>query len=66
MQEYDHLNRLFYRVLNRPVAERGPREQAEFGRVPYLNSTLFEPAALEQASLRKGVSFFVFCPAPAA
>ncbi|MGI4870922.1 MAG: DUF7149 domain-containing protein [Janthinobacterium lividum] len=52
VQEYDHLNRLFYRVLNRPVAERGPREQAEFGRVPYLNSTLFEPAALEQATLR--------------
>ncbi|AWM31603.1 type IIG restriction enzyme/methyltransferase [Hymenobacter nivis] len=52
VQEYDHLNRLFYRVLNRPVAARGPREQAEFGRVPYLNSTLFEPAALEQATLR--------------
>lgn len=52
VQEYDHLNRLFYRVLNRPRAERGPRELAEFDRVPYLNSTLFEPAALEQATLR--------------
>ena len=52
VQEYDHLNRLFYRVLNRPLAERGPREQADFARIPYLNSTLFEPAALEQATLR--------------
>ncbi|SDX64870.1 type IIG restriction enzyme/methyltransferase [Hymenobacter psychrophilus] len=52
LQEYDQLNLLFYRVLNRPAAERERPEADQYGQVPYLNSSLFEPSALERLTLR--------------
>ncbi|MEJ7660977.1 MAG: hypothetical protein WKG07_15850 [Hymenobacter sp.] len=45
--EYDELNKLFFGVLNRPAAQRPPDVQAAFRELPYLNSSLFQPAALE-------------------
>ncbi|MCR5886562.1 hypothetical protein LRS06_01995 [Hymenobacter sp. J193] len=52
LKEYDQLNLLFYRVLNRPPAEREGPEAAQYHQVPYLNSSLFEPSALERVTLR--------------
>lgn len=47
---YDDLNTLFFGVLARPVNER-PSSVAEFERVPYLNSSLFELSELEHLTL---------------
>ena len=52
LQEYDQLNLLFYRILNRPAPEREQPEAAQYAQVPYLNSSLFEPSALERRTLR--------------
>ncbi|RTQ52380.1 class I SAM-dependent DNA methyltransferase [Hymenobacter gummosus] len=52
LKEYDQLNLLFYRVLNRPPQEREAPEAAQYRQVPYLNSSLFEPSALERVTLR--------------
>lgn len=52
LKEYDLLNRLFYRILNRPTPERELPEADLYPHVPYLNSSLFEPSALERVTLR--------------
>ncbi|MBG8556099.1 type IIG restriction enzyme/methyltransferase [Hymenobacter guriensis] len=52
LKEYDLLNRLFYRILNRPLQEREQPEAGLYPHVPYLNSSLFEPSALERVTLR--------------
>jgi adenine-specific DNA-methyltransferase len=52
LQEYDQLNLLFYRVLNRPPQEREEPEARFYRTVPYLNSSLFEPSGLERLTLR--------------
>ncbi|QJX48344.1 class I SAM-dependent DNA methyltransferase [Hymenobacter taeanensis] len=52
LKEYDLLNRLFYRILNRPTPEREQPEAGLYPHVPYLNSSLFEPSALERRTLR--------------
>ncbi len=49
--DFDELNKLFFRVLARKPAERQVSIQTKFGRVPYLNSSLFEPTELEQDSV---------------
>ncbi len=49
--DFDELNKLFFRVLARKPSERQPSIQAKFGRVPYLNSSLFEVTALENETL---------------
>ena len=49
--DYDALNTLFFDVLNRPVGER-EAFVAEFARVPYLNSSLFEISNLEDEVIR--------------
>jgi hypothetical protein len=49
--DYDALNTLFFDVLNRPVGEREDFV-ADFARVPYLNSSLFEISELEDAMIR--------------
>ncbi|MCH8528386.1 MAG: Eco57I restriction-modification methylase domain-containing protein [Kiritimatiellae bacterium] len=48
---YDELNSLFFEVLARLPAERGPEMARKFARVPYLNSSLFEPADIEHGGL---------------
>jgi hypothetical protein len=48
---YDDLNSLFFEVLARTPGERSPETQKRFAHVPYLNSSLFEPASIEHAGL---------------
>ncbi|MFA5689642.1 MAG: TaqI-like C-terminal specificity domain-containing protein [Kiritimatiellales bacterium] len=51
IRNYDDLNSLFFEVLARIPPERRSEMNARFDRVPYLNSSLFEPAAIEHAGL---------------
>lgn len=51
VSSYDELNSLFFEVLARLPAERGPEMARKFARVPYLNSSLFEPADIEHSGL---------------
>ena len=48
---YDALNSLFFRVLARKPSERDPAVALLFGKVPYLNSSLFEPTELERETI---------------
>src|SRR5699024_1424609 len=49
--EYDHLNKLFFQVLAVPHGERSDRINAEYGHIPYLNSSLFDVADIEGQAL---------------
>ncbi len=49
--DFDELNKLFFRVLARKPSERQASIQTKFGRVPYLNSSLFEPTDMENESI---------------
>ncbi|HEV7329667.1 MAG TPA: TaqI-like C-terminal specificity domain-containing protein [Flavisolibacter sp.] len=51
INNYDDLNSLFFQVLARRHQERNVDVQKAFEKVPYLNSSLFEPTELEQATL---------------
>lgn len=51
---YDALNSLFFRVLARPWSKRDEDARSHFGRIPYLNSSLFEPTNLEHETLLIG------------
>ena len=48
---YDSLNSLFFRVLARKNTERDPAVIKLFEKVPYLNSSLFEPTELERDTI---------------
>ena len=48
---YDDLNSLFFKVLARKQNERGDTTKTAFQKVPYLNSSLFEPTDLEHTTL---------------
>ncbi len=49
--DYDSLNSLFFQVLARKPQERIERVKTVFAKVPYLNSSLFEPTNLEHETL---------------
>jgi len=49
--DYDELNSLFFQVLARTPDERHGEIRKAFEKVPYLNSSLFEPSDLEHATL---------------
>ena len=49
--DYDSLNSLFFQVLARKSEERIDRVKTIFAKVPYLNSSLFEPTDLEHETL---------------
>ena len=51
IKDYDNLNSLFFQVLARKPQERNERVSAFFAKVPYLNSSLFEPTDLEHETL---------------
>jgi hypothetical protein len=51
IHDYDDMNTLFFQVLAKKYDERSPEINAEFGRVPYLNSSLFEPTEIEHSTL---------------
>lgn len=48
---YDDLNSLFFQVLARKHEERNEDVKATFAKVPYLNSSLFEPTGIEHGTL---------------
>ena len=51
VQNYDDLNSLFFQVLARKYEERNQDVKKAFEKVPYLNSSLFEPTEIEQITL---------------
>ena len=51
IQNYDDLNSLFFKVLARKHEERGVDIKSAFEKVPYLNSSLFEPTELEHTTI---------------
>jgi adenine-specific DNA-methyltransferase len=51
INNYDDLNSLFFKVLARKHDERQDDVARAFERVPYLNSSLFEPTELEHDAL---------------
>ena len=51
IKDYDNLNSLFFQVLARKPSERNERVSTNFAKVPYLNSSLFEPTDLEHNTL---------------
>lgn len=51
IKNYDDLNSLFFQVLARKHGERNEDVKKAFEKVPYLNSSLFEPTDLEQVTL---------------
>ncbi|MFZ6666313.1 DUF7149 domain-containing protein [Peijinzhouia sedimentorum] len=51
IKNYDDLNSLFFQVLARKYEDRNPDVKQIFEKVPYLNSSLFEPTEIEQVTL---------------
>lgn len=51
IKNYDDLNSLFFQVLARKYDERNEDVINAFEKVPYLNSSLFEPSDIEQDTL---------------
>ncbi len=51
IKTYDDLNSLFFQVLARKNEERNEDVKKAFEKVPYLNSSLFEPTEIEQLTL---------------
>lgn len=51
LTDFDELYKLFFRVLAKKPQERQASIQAKFGRVPYLNSSLFEITELEDETI---------------
>jgi len=51
VRNFDDLNTLFFSVLARKQNERNEEVRKIFGNIPYLNSSLFEPTAIEHSCL---------------
>lgn len=51
IKNYDDLNSLFFQVLARKYTDRNDDVKKTFEKVPYLNSSLFEPTDIEQVTL---------------
>ncbi|AKP51540.1 class I SAM-dependent DNA methyltransferase [Cyclobacterium amurskyense] len=51
IKTFDDLNSLFFQVLARKTEERNRDVKELFDKVPYLNSSLFEPTEMEQVTL---------------
>jgi hypothetical protein len=52
IDEYDELNKLFFRVLALKNNDRPDSLQKRFGHIPYLNSSLFDSTNLEKATIQ--------------
>ncbi|WP_373828041.1 type IIG restriction enzyme/methyltransferase, partial [Bacteroides heparinolyticus] len=50
--DYDELNKLFFQVLAKRHEDRTNTINNKFGKIPYLNSSLFEVSALERQTIR--------------
>lgn len=51
IKDFDDLNTLFFQVLARKHNDRNNDVKQPFEKVPYLNSSLFEPTELEHSSI---------------
>jgi len=51
IKNYDDLNSLFFQVLARKYDDRNQDVKQLFEKVPYLNSSLFEPTEIEHSTL---------------
>lgn len=51
VKDFDELNTLFFQVLAVKTVGRNNDVKAKFAKVPYLNSSLFEPAEIEHSTL---------------
>lgn len=51
IHDYDKLNKLFFQVLAKKPSERNDDVASIYAKVPYLNSSLFEPTDLEHETL---------------
>jgi adenine-specific DNA-methyltransferase len=51
IHDYDELNSLFFQVLAKRLEDRNEDVKHAFAKVPYLNSSLFEPTDLEQKTI---------------
>jgi adenine-specific DNA-methyltransferase len=51
IKSYDDLNSLFFQVLARKYDSRNEDVKIAFEKIPYLNSSLFEPTEIEHATL---------------
>ncbi len=51
IKNYDDLNSLFFKVLARKPDDREEGIKKAFAKIPYLNSSLFEPTEVEHAGL---------------
>ncbi len=51
IKNYDDLNSLFFQALARKYDERNDDVKKAFEKIPYLNSSLFEPTEIEQVTL---------------
>ncbi len=49
---YDELNKLFFQVLAKRPCDRRGEINDKFGKIPYLNSSLFEVTALERKTIK--------------
>ncbi|WP_082738216.1 Eco57I restriction-modification methylase domain-containing protein [Chryseobacterium sp. CCH4-E10] len=54
IKTFDDLDDLFFQVLALPYNERSEEVKKSFEKVPYLNSSLFEPTEIEHATLSIG------------
>lgn len=50
--DYDELNKLFFQVLAKRITDRSESINLKYGKVPYLNSSLFEISPLERQTIR--------------
>ena len=50
--DYDELNKLFFQVLAKRIVDRPGSINSKYGKVPYLNSSLFEIGPLERQTIR--------------
>ncbi len=51
IKEFDDLNKLFFQVLAKDLKDRNEDVKKIFEKVPYLNSSLFEPTELEHQTI---------------
>jgi hypothetical protein len=51
LPDFDALNDLFFKVLNKPADQRTAAIRARYAHLPYLNSSLYETTELERRTL---------------
>jgi hypothetical protein len=51
VSNFDDLNNLFFQVLAKKSSERNEEVMKTFSKVPYLNSSLFEPSKIESKTI---------------